>query len=330
MQANALLNAAPALLRWLLVFGIAWTLASTTWFFFAGPQGAGTAPGTASPGSTRSEPARPPRVSINTIISRNLFGDAAAVAEVAEVAETAVETRLPLELQGVFVADRAEDSAAIVAQRGRAGELYVVGDNLPGNATLIEVHPNYIVLRRAGARETLTFPDSKPQFVAGGAADDAPERSFSRQLATPFEDALDDYDDEDYAEEQDYQDYEDYGEDDYAGADDVGGADSMRALVDEYRDRISADPEGTLNELGLEPVAADSAAGYRLGALAESPYLSQTGLQPGDVVLSVNGQAVGDVRQDQSQIDSILASGSARLEVQRGNRRFFVTASLNQ
>jgi len=328
VQANALLNAAPALLRWLLVFGIAWTLASTTWFFFAGPQSAGGTPGAVAPGTSSAGPARPPRVSINTIISRNLFGDAAAVAEVAEVAEAAVETRLPLELQGVFVADEPEASAAIVAQRGRAGELYVVGDNLPGNATLIEVHPNYIVLRRAGARETLTFPDSKPQFVAGGSPDDAPEREFSRSLATPFED---DYDEDIPVDETSYDDGGYAAADgSYAGQDTASGSDTMRALVDEYRERINADPEGTLNELGLEPVEADSAAGYRLGALAESPYLSQTGLQPGDVVLSVNGQAVGDVRQDQTQIDSILASGSARLEVQRGNRRFFVTASLNQ
>jgi general secretion pathway protein C len=52
-------------------------------------------------------------------------------------------------------------------------------------------------------------------------------------------------------------------------------------------------------------------------------------LQPGDIILSVNGQAVGDIRQDQKQIDNLLAQGSARLEVQRGNRRFFITASLN-
>ncbi len=72
-----------------------------------------------------------------------------------------------------------------------------------------------------------------------------------------------------------------------------------------------------------------SAEGYRLDDLAQSPYLSQTGLQQGDVILSVNGKAVGDIRQDQQEIDNILAQGSARLEIQRGTRRFFITASLN-
>ena len=51
-------------------------------------------------------------------------------------------------------------------------------------------------------------------------------------------------------------------------------------------------------------------------------------LQPGDVILSVNGQAVGDIQRDRQQIEGLLQQGTARLEVQRGTRRFFVSASL--
>jgi general secretion pathway protein C len=109
------------------------------------------------------------------------------------------------------------------------------------------------------------------------------------------------------------------------------GATSDRSLdevVADYRDRLQSDPEGTLNNLGLQPISSGAAEGYRLGNLAQSPYLSQTGLQAGDIILSVNGNPVGNVAQDQMQIDNIMAQGSARLEVQRGDRRFFVTASL--
>ncbi|MCB1684040.1 MAG: PDZ domain-containing protein, partial [Pseudomonadales bacterium] len=104
-----------------------------------------------------------------------------------------------------------------------------------------------------------------------------------------------------------------------------------RELVNQYRQILADDPEGALADLGIAAVSAGSAEGYRLDSLsANSPYLQQTGLQPGDVILSVNGQAVGDIQRDQQQIDSVLSQGSARLEVQRGSRRFFVTASLNQ
>jgi len=103
---------------------------------------------------------------------------------------------------------------------------------------------------------------------------------------------------------------------------------SVRQLVDEYREEIEQNPEQALDELGVSPVSDGSAEGYRIGDLAHSPYLSQTGLQPGDVILSVNGRPVGDLNQDRLELDNVLAQGSARLEVQRGNRRFFVTASL--
>ncbi len=99
-------------------------------------------------------------------------------------------------------------------------------------------------------------------------------------------------------------------------------------VVQSYRDRLQQDPAGTLNSLGVAPVSSSGAQGYRVDSLASSPYLAQTGLQAGDVVLSVNGRPVGDIQQDQAEIDNIVAQGSARLEVQRGTRRFFVTASL--
>jgi general secretion pathway protein C len=107
---------------------------------------------------------------------------------------------------------------------------------------------------------------------------------------------------------------------------------SQRAVagdfVSTYRKLIDEDPEAALSGLGIAPVSQGASSGYRLGNLADSPYLSQTGLQPGDVILSVNGRPVGDISRDKMEIDNVLAQGSARLEVQRGTRRFFVTASL--
>jgi general secretion pathway protein C len=103
---------------------------------------------------------------------------------------------------------------------------------------------------------------------------------------------------------------------------------SIRDMVDDYREVLEENPEQAMDALGVSPVAEGAAEGYRIGDLAHSPYLSQTGLQPGDVILSVNGRPVGDLNQDRQELSNVLAQGSARLEVQRGSRRFFVTASL--
>ena len=285
---NSAINNALVPVRWLLIGLIAYTLATTGLFLFSGPTIQPDATGT--PGETRT-PVQ--KVNLNAILESNLFGKADAGERPVNVAPSA-ETRLPLVLNGVFVAEVPEDSAAIVAQKGRGGLLYTIGETVPGNAVLDEVYRDHIVLRRGGTRETLTFPEvtgisATPSHTVVGDAAGAGAQSAESQ---------------------------------------ADGVPSAREFVEDYRDRLQADPQSTLTELGVEAVSGDGAEGYRLGNLAQSPYLSQTGLQSGDVILSVNGRPVGDMSQDQLELDNILAQGSARLEVQRGSRRFFVTASL--
>ena len=59
-----------------------------------------------------------------------------------------------------------------------------------------------------------------------------------------------------------------------------------------------------------------------------SSYLRQTGLQQGDIILSVNGKPTNQVGKSEQMIQTLLAEGSARIEIQRGSRRFFITASI--
>ena len=293
--------------RWVVVGLIAYTLATSVLYFISPPQAEPIAQGQA----VAADP-RPSATNINDILSRNLFGAADAVEQTIEPAATAaVETRLPLELHGVFVAEVADDSAAIVAQKGKPGTLYTVGQQLPGNAELVEVHPDHIVLRRAGTRETLTFPEVAAQLVADPNEDHDPAEDL-RELQGLRNPA---------------------GSPPQSRATSTQSPTAKRAanardFVANYRDMIEDDPEGALTNIGVTPVSEGQSSGYRLGNLADSPYLSQTGLQPGDVVLSVNGRPVGDISQDKMEFDNVLAAGSARLEVQRGTRRFFVTASL--
>jgi general secretion pathway protein C len=290
----------------LLIAGIAYTLADGLWFFLSPP-----APD-ARPTANSAVPVRNTSTSIdiNQIKARNLFGAADSTASGTSDTPTVV-TSLPLILQGVFVADHQDDDAtpdaAIVAQKGKPGRIYEIGDTLPGNATLLEVHATHIVLRRAGVREILSFP--KPDALAvetnpGTTAEQ--ESTYARALQPDSTQAPS-----------------------RAASRQTGPAPAnARDFVEQYRGKIDASRPSDLSAIGLTPVNEGSASGYRIGALADSPYLKQTGLQAGDVLLSVNGRPVGDVQSDRLEIDDILAQGSARLEVQRGDRRFFVTASL--
>ncbi len=300
---------AAAPLKWLIVLGMAYTLATTA-LFFAAPEEAASVqprqPVARESGSTR------PGADPENIIAANLFGVASTEptepAAAADARETLAETRLPLVLNGVFVAENAEDSTAILARKGRSEELYHIGDRVPGNATLDAVFLDHVLLRRGRALERLTFPQSDEIIVASSpraesaAAEslNAPAvRARSASPATPPPARRD------IAEP------------------------TPEELAEQYRAKLRDDPQQALGELGLTPLGGDDPAGYRLDRLGDSPYLLQTGLRPGDVILSINGQPVGDIGRDRLELDNVLAQGSARMEVQRGERRFFITASLN-
>ena len=73
----------------------------------------------------------------------------------------APETKLKLILRGVLASDDPQNARAIIADpRGKELQ-YGLGDKLPGNAELSEVHPDRIILMRNGRYETLRLPKDK-------------------------------------------------------------------------------------------------------------------------------------------------------------------------
>lgn len=83
-------------------------------------------------------------------------------------------------------------------------------------------------------------------------------------------------------------------------------------------------PEETLNELGISPNAS---GGYRISKQS-NPYLLQSGLQPDDIVLSVNGRPVGDLSVDRLAIANLTASESVRVEIMRNGQTLTITSRI--
>lgn len=85
--------------------------------------------------------------------------------------------------------------------------------------------------------------------------------------------------------------------------------------IDYWRTRIRKNPQAVLDEIGLHPtdqgyvIADKHDVGVRLA-----------GLRSGDLVRTVNGQAVGDPDADRRLYDEIATAGQARIEVERGGR----------
>ena len=316
-----LINSARNAALVLLVLLIAWSLSESVQFFMFPPEEKFSR--LPSGISTNNDP---DVSSIDHVTSLNLFGDASRsqLNPTAMVTESLAETRLNLELVGVFAAstDDSEDSAALISEKRGTAKLFRINERVPGNATLVEVFADSVVLERSGKRELLRFPTTKNNFTP----QEKPERTtiiepaLSRSLtalegshitgassnATRIERTA--------AEKP--------------AATGRNAQQSVRQVIASYQGRLENDAEGTLAELGIKPISTEVAGGYRRGSLASHPALKQTGLQPGDILLSVNNRAIGNVADDRLEFENVLAQGSARLEIKRGSRNFFITVSL--
>ena len=101
---------------------------------------------------------------------------------------------------------------------------------------------------------------------------------------------------------------------------------ALREYVETHRDSITTDPIGTLANIGVSPVESGRSKGYKLES--SNAVLTKAGLRQGDVILSVNGKAVGDAAKDSALIERALADKRVRVEVRRDTRRFFLTVPL--
>ena len=100
-------------------------------------------------------------VNVSQLAALNLFGEAktGSAYEQQPEQQDIPETRLKLVLQGSFTSTENDVSSALIAtdNRGQARR-YFIGDEVPGNALLHDVQPQYVVLKRGGRLEKLLFP----------------------------------------------------------------------------------------------------------------------------------------------------------------------------
>lgn len=185
-----------------------------------------------------------------------------------------------LVLRGVILASHPESSAAIIADAGGEPRPFSIGEAMPGGAVLDSVAADHVVLLLGGQRERLSFPDS--QSSAGVAAIRA---TITGMPAGPA-----------------------------ATAATAPGARPIAETIDVYRQKIADNPQTVLEEFSLKATAQ----GYLVGETI-APKVKRAGLEPGDLVVRVNGVPVGDIEKDRRLFEDVAASGRARVEVMRGD-----------
>jgi general secretion pathway protein C len=93
-------------------------------------------------------------------------------------------------------------------------------------------------------------------------------------------------------------------------------------FIDEATRQISENPEQALQSVGLSP----SSDGYVYQG--GNPMLSGLNLKKGDVIRSVNGHNLGDIKKDKNLMKSLYEQGSLEVEVVRDGASFYINYPL--
>lgn len=154
----------PEMASLLLIVACTYTLANITWELLPENETLTAAP--ENSGNTRQQKQPASKQLIRQLSNAHMFG--VANKKETKVASTtkAPETKLSLILKGVLVATPESISSAIIARKKNGPEtVYGIGDKLPGNVIVEEIHADHVILRRGDRLETLRLPKGSSSGV---------------------------------------------------------------------------------------------------------------------------------------------------------------------
>jgi general secretion pathway protein C len=235
-----------------------------------------------SGGASPAEPSRPtaPPVDVMRLSSLNLFGQAALLSAGPDVDTNSPDTSLQLRLAGVFVSVNSANSSAIVAEQSQPTGKLYRINESLPGGATLESVYEDRILIRRGAGNTEVLRFEKTGLLDGSAG--AASASRVSGGATPI----------------------------------ATGTPDVRSLLNDASDAMNRSPVSFLQEMGLRA----SKRGYEVSSDTPEQVRQAAGLQPGDKILSVNGQQLGNLRTDRQILESLKNGGTARVEVQRGGQ----------
>jgi general secretion pathway protein C len=276
--------ARPAIrvLNLLLVVWIAWLLATMTWSLLAKPEPAETA----MPENVVDTPQASQRDQlVRELPNWHLFGEVAPEAEPVKkaVPVDAPDTRLKLQLHGTFSSTDPGLARAIIADERGNEEMYAVGDMVPGNAELSEIHSDRVILLRGGRYETLRLPR---EDSAGGGPARISVATATRSYNTNT----------------------------------VGYSTTERLQA--LRQTLRNNPKSLFGLVRTIPKKDDTGRmiGYILEPGREPELFQQMGLKPGDVVTRLNNVSLNNLASGMQALRSVQSGDTVSMTVLRGGQ----------
>jgi len=232
----------------------------------------------------------------NQIRSFHLFGIARNKqlnpVVVAPTAQDAPDTQLRLTLKGVVASDDIMEAWAIIADRMGNEESYTIEDSLPGGAILKEIYSDRIILLHSGRMETLRLPQTEltgKNKIRNSASRRANSRLNSRRMNRS------------------------------SSSNNVNRLSSAATqTLKSYRDKLLNDPQSVMNSVRAEPYRqAGKLKGYRIFPGRDKQLFGQMGLEPGDIVTSVNGIALDSPLKGLEIMQQLSSASSVSVDVLR-------------
>jgi general secretion pathway protein C len=104
---------------------------------------------------------------------------------------------------------------------------------------------------------------------------------------------------------------------DTAPAGEASSEGEPKSAIDEAVTELQSNPASYLSRMGVMA----SGGSYQVTAAMPAKLRNRLGLEPGDKVLTVNGQSVGsNPGQDANVLQQVKQAGEAQIEVQRGDQ----------
>ncbi len=280
----------PQLLMLVALALIGVELARAFWLLM--PDGPAWQPPAPPPAATSAKNSTP-ALNISPLLSANLYGsyqaNAAPVEELDPV--DAPDTKLRLTLRGIVASESAKDSRALIESNPNDLMPYLIGMDVPGGATLHAIHPDRVLLKRAGRLETLRLEKDLPTDPAAVVAMPTISNRPSGAQVLDVEAAM---------------------------------------KLSNIREELLNDPTKASRYMRMQPARRDgSLVGYRIYPGRDRQLFREIGLRPGDILTRVNGVDLNDPSRSLQLLGELSQASNVDITIERAGNQQSFSVSLN-
>jgi len=239
------------------------------------------------------------------IASLHLFGDEAAIVEKVEpvkVEQPVTDTKLNLQLAGIFASDPQDQAIAIISVGQAEQNAYGVGDKITGETSLKEVRADHVIITTRGVDERLRLPESAQSGPAmtpvASASRSQPEaRSTNEQNSN-----------EDFSQPLE-----------------------LPTNPGELRDTLAKNPSMLGRVVAAEPYQENGKlVGYRITPKQNPEILEAQGIVAGDVITRVNNIQLNSQKQGIRALRNAVKAQNLEVVVLRDGIEVPISISLAQ